>query len=250
MKALRRTAAALLAAAVLVSSACMGFGSTEGLTPNPIYSYDYSTMELVQLSEPAEGAPLAVIDTTVGTIKAVLYPEYAPNTVSNFVNRAKDGFYNGKDIYCVLDKSIFMTGAADEHRNTGLTEDGQLIANEYSVNLWPFKGAFCSYNGHTGYGDSRFMVLNERALSEDDMNTLRELKNKSEEKLLPDELIDAFAAKGVVIDFTGAYTVFAQTVEGIDVIEKICSVPVSGELSEPVEPIYINNVTITEYHRA
>ncbi|MBO6301314.1 MAG: peptidylprolyl isomerase [Ruminiclostridium sp.] len=250
MNILKKLAAAALTGAVLISSGCLGFGSTEGLTPNPIYSYDYSTMKLVQLEEPAEGSPVAVIETTAGTIKAVLYPQYAPNTVSNFVNRAKEGFYNGKDIYCVIDKSIFMAGAADENRNTGLTEDGELIANEYSVDLWPFKGALCSYNGHSGYGDSRFMVLNERELSEEDISTLRELKNKNEEKLLPDTLVDAFVEYGVVIDFTGAYTVFAQTFEGMDIIEKICSVPVSGELSMPVDPIYINSITITEYHKA
>ena len=32
-----------------------------------------------------------------GTIKIELYPEYAPNTVANFVNLVKDGFYDGNN---------------------------------------------------------------------------------------------------------------------------------------------------------
>lgn len=248
MRLFRKIAAGFTAAAVIASSGCMGFGSTEGLTPNPVRTYDYSKMRLVQLEEPEDGRPTAVIETSLGTITAVLYPEYTPNTVKNFVDRANDGFYNGKDIYCILDKSIFMSGAADEKRNSGLTEDGELIPNEYSVDLWPFRGAICSFNGHSGYGDSRFFVVNKRDLSDDDITQLRGFTNDDGEKLLPDELVDAFIEKGVIVDFAGAYTVFAQTIDGFDVIEKICSVQVSGELSVPVEPIYITKVTIGEYH--
>ena len=239
--------AAAAAAAVFTFSGCMFFGGDEGLTPNPVRTFDYSSINLVQLKDPYDGQPTAVIETTLGNITAVLYPDYAPNTVKNFIDRANEGFYNGKDIYCVLDKSIFMSGSLDENRNSGVTGDGELIANEYSVDLWPFKGALCSFNGHTGYGDSRFMALNDRPLSEEDMQELRDFTDDSGEKL-PEELLSAFTEKGVIIDFVGRYTVFAQTIEGIDVIEKICSVAVNENDASPVEPIYINKVTISEYH--
>ena len=249
MRGLRKLTAGIAAAAVLSLSGCSLFGSTEGMTRNPLYDYDYSQMKLVQLEEPAEGQKTAEIETTLGTLKAVLYPEYAPNTVQNFIDRANEGFYNGKEVYCILDKSLFMSGAADENRNSGRTPDGQPIQNEYSVNLCPFKGAICSLSGYTGCGDSRFFVLNDRELTDEQITDLREFKNENDEKLLPDELVDAFAEKGVVIDFCGAYTVFAQVYEGFDVIESICSTEVSGELSLPTTPIYINKVTIGEYHR-
>jgi peptidyl-prolyl cis-trans isomerase B (cyclophilin B) len=247
MKMIKKAAAVIAAAsAVLTMSGCFGIGGTQ--TASPMSTYDYSTMHLVQLEEPKEGQKTAEIETTLGTIKVVLYPEYAPNTVNNFVNRANEGFYNGKDIYCVLDKSIFMAGSLDENRNSGVTDDGQLIANEYSVDLWPFKGALCSFNGRAGYGDSRFIVLNERVLSDEQVEELRTFTDESRENPIPNELIDAFVENGVIIDFCASYTVFAQTYEGMDVIEKICSVDVSGEYSVPVEPIYINRITIGEYH--
>ena len=34
-----------------------------------------------------------------GTVKMELYPEYAPNTVSNFIALIESGFYNNKIIY-------------------------------------------------------------------------------------------------------------------------------------------------------
>ena len=245
---IKKIAAGLLTAAlVITASGCALFGGDQELTPNAVHTYDYSTMRLVQLEEPAEGQPTAEIETTLGTITAVLYPEYAPNTVQNFINRANEGYYDGKDVYCILEKSIFMAGAFDDSRNSGATEDGQPIANEYSVNLWPFKGAVCSFNGRAGYGDSRFMVMNSRELSEESIEELRAFRNNNDQAL-PDELIDAFVEKGVVIDFAGAYTVFAQTIDGMDVIEKICDSQVSGDLSLPDPPIYITKVTIGEYH--
>lgn len=245
---LKKAAAIAAVTGVFMLSGCFGLGGDQDLTPSPVRTYDYSQMHLVQLDEPYEGQPTAEIETTLGTIKAVLYPEYAPNTVSNFVNRANEGFYNGKDIYCILQKAMFMSGAENDKKNSGVTEDGELIANEYSVNLWPLKGAICSFNGHPGYGDSRFFVLNEKKLEDKELEDLRAFRSNNDEAL-PEELINAFLEKGVVIDFSGGYTIFAQTIEGFDVIEKICSVNVSGELSMPDEPIYINKVTIGEYHK-
>ena len=40
------------------------------------------------------GNPIAVIDTSMGTIKVELYKELMPITVENFVNLANDGFYD------------------------------------------------------------------------------------------------------------------------------------------------------------
>ena len=241
MSILKKAAAVIAAGAVLMTSGCFGFGGGE-LTPNPVRQYDYSTMHLIQLEEPYDGQPMAVIETTYGTIKAVLYPEQAPNTVANFVNCANDGYYDGKDVYCIVDGAFFMTGSVDEVRNSGITSDGQPIANEYSVDLWPFKGAICSFAGQG------FIVVNQRELTESDIEQLRGFTNDNGEKLLPDELVDAFVEKGVIADFSGEYTVFAQTIEGMDVIEKICSAEVTGGLYDPVEPIYINKITISEYH--
>ncbi len=246
---LKKAAAGLLAAAALSGlSGCALFGGDQGLNQNPVRTYDYSAMKLVQLEEPHEGQPTVTFETDAGNIMAVLYPEYAPNTVNNFTARVNDGFYDGQDIYGILDGEIFMSGAADEKKDSGVTEDGQLIANELSVDLWTFRGAICAYNGRSGYGDSRFFVINQHPLSEEDIAELKGLTDENGGKLLPDELIDAFIEKGCIAGFAGRYTVFAQTIEGFDVIEKICASEVSGDLYAPTTPIRINKVTLGEYH--
>ncbi len=46
---------------------------------------DMSTLELVQTQEPENGYPIATIKTSLGDIKVVLYPEYAPNAVKKIL---------------------------------------------------------------------------------------------------------------------------------------------------------------------
>ena len=130
----KKLLAGILLAGVLALSGCFGFGGgqDEGLNRNPVRTFDYSTMHLVQLEDPYDGQPLAVIETTFGTIKAVLYPQYAPNTVQNFIDRANEGYYNGKDVYGILQSSLFMTGAENEQRNSGVTSDGNTATADSS----------------------------------------------------------------------------------------------------------------------
>ncbi|MBQ9383532.1 MAG: peptidylprolyl isomerase [Ruminiclostridium sp.] len=240
--------AGILLAGIMTLTGCFGAGNDNGLNTKPIYNYDYSQMKLVQFDEPYEGQPVADIETTLGNFRVVLYPEYAPNTVQNFIDRAKEGYYNGKPIYGIYEKSLFTTGAENEQKNSGVTSDGAPIPNEYSVNLWPFKGALCSYNGRVGYGDSRFFAIYDHELTDEQKQQLRDFTKEDGSKLFPDELCDAMIEKGGIADFMGGYTVFAQTIEGIDVIEKICSAEIDPNTYDPVEPISINKVTVGEYH--
>ncbi len=241
---MKKKLAAVAAAAVLCLSGCSLMG---GNTYSAIGSYDFAEMDLIQLQEPEEGQMMAVIDTTEGVIKAVLYPEYAPNTVDNFVNRANEGFYDGKDIYGIINESLFMTGAFNEKGTQGYTNDGEPIPNEHSVDLWTFKGALCSYNGKMGYGDSRFFVIDEFPMSDEEIEELRSMKNKDDTQRIPEELIQAYVDKKGIIQVAGQYTVFGQTIEGFEVIEKICDSEYDESNMRPLNEIKINSIKITEY---
>lgn len=239
--------AAVAAAGIFTLSGCFGSGGSS--FKSAISSYDFTEMQLVQKERPKDGQQLAVIETTKGTIKAVLYPEYAPNTVKNFVNRANDGYYNGKDIYAVVDNAFFMAGSYDETNLSGATEDGQPIANEYSVNLWTFKGAFCAYNGNPGYGDSRFFVINDYQLTDEQKAEFENFTDKNGNKM-PTEVIEAYENGGGFAHVSGCYTVFAQAIEGFDTIEAICASETDENTAVPKEKIIIDKVTITEYHES
>ena len=113
----KKAFAGLLLAGVLTLAGCFGGGNDDGLTSKAVYNYDYSTMKLVQFDEPYDGQPTADIETTLGTFRIVLYPEYCPNTVKNFVDRANEGYYNGKPVYGIYEHSLLTTGAGNEQKN-------------------------------------------------------------------------------------------------------------------------------------
>jgi len=67
------------------------------------------TLALLLSSEllAADGAkPLVELNTSAGTIVVELYPDKAPKTVENFLQYAKDGFYDGTIFHRVI--STFM----------------------------------------------------------------------------------------------------------------------------------------------
>jgi len=53
---------------------------------------------------------IAVIDTSMGTIKVELYEDKVPNTCENFINYANDGFYDGLVFHRVIDDFMIQGG--------------------------------------------------------------------------------------------------------------------------------------------
>ena len=99
------TIIALIIVLVLIGGVCFGYYKklTEEIK-NPIV-----TMEV-------EG---------YGTIKLELYPEYAPNTVANFVTLANNGFYNGTTFHRVV-KDFMIQGGGYIIGETTNEETGEI----------------------------------------------------------------------------------------------------------------------------
>ena len=54
-----------------------------------------------QFTAPAEGDLIAIFSTSLGEVRAVLYPDAAPMAVYNFVGLARSGYYDGTVIWRV-----------------------------------------------------------------------------------------------------------------------------------------------------
>ena len=234
-----------LAASMLMLSGC-SFLMGDTYTSRALY-YDYDQMEFIQLEEPEEGQLMAVIKTSKGDMTAVLYPEYAPNTVDNFVNRANDGYYDNTKIFAIFESYYAATGSSSDNGSTGASNDGNLIENEYSPKLWPFKGSLCAFSPTVGYCDSRYLICNTIQFTESDMEQMKGVPSADGEQLFPDELIDAWVENGAIPQYSGMLTVFGQLIDGFDVLEDIISVGGDSETYAPNEDIIIYTVEITEY---
>ena len=101
------------------------------------------TMKLIQLEPPKDGDKIAIVDTTLGEFRFVLYPEQSPNGVKNFTELAEMGYYDGT--YVFNSESGAYSAAGSKLKNGEMPEgydvDRELVQRELHQDLWPFKGA-------------------------------------------------------------------------------------------------------------
>jgi peptidyl-prolyl cis-trans isomerase B (cyclophilin B) len=198
-------------------------------------------MHLVQLDELYEGQPIAVITTTLGVMRVALFPEHAPNTVANFVALIEAGFYDDSPIFAVTQGEAFFAGV---NTKSEIMYDN-VLENEYSVNLWPFRGALASYGDRQGISDSRFFIINDAPLTEEQWAQLRTMPI-SDDSTLPAELLDAFEERGGAFTHSGFFTIFGQIIndgEGLEVAETIANTE-TDRRSRPVQEIKIITVEL------
>ena len=80
--------------------------------------------------------PVATITMSDGSMmRFELFPQLAPNTVSNFVKLANDGFYDGQQFFRIV-AGVFIQGGDPQNDGTG--DPGYAIKGEFSQN--GFKG--------------------------------------------------------------------------------------------------------------
>ncbi len=146
-----------------------------------------------------------------------LYPEYAPQTVANFVKLAKDGFYDGLTFHRIVED--FMAQGGDPKG------DGTGGSEKY------IKGEFAS-NGF-------------------DKNTLKHTKGviSMARSQHPDSASSQFfICYGDAEFLDGEYAAFGKVIKGMEVVEAFAEAEMemnhSGEMASPVEPIVIKKITI------
>lgn len=220
---------------------------------------DIDSIEFVQFEEPEEGDTIATIKTTLGDIKAVLYPQYSPNAVQNFIELAESGYYDNTYVFH-SEKGIYTAMGCPKKDGTlpdGYDESRELVEVELNQNLWPFRGAICSMtttvkksfldflrSDATYYCGSRFSVLNSIDFTDEVKD---EIYTYSSDTKIP----DAFVEHGGIPNFSQQVTIIGQTYEGFDVIDKLTNLevqPGSDDKSKiPVEDIMVISVEIGKY---
>ena len=148
-----------------------------------------------------------------------LYPEYAPQTVENFVDLVTEGFYDGVGFHRVVDG--FMAQGGDPE-GTGMGGSGTRIPGEFSA------------NGFTQNTLSHTRGVISMARSQD-----------------PDSASSQFFICYDDASFLdGQYAAFGKVIEGMDVVDGFLEVERTfnsmGELASPKEPIVMKSVTVVE----
>src|SRR4030042_4337019 len=82
--------------------------------------------------------PIAIMETSMGTIKFKIYENKVPTTAANFIDLANSGFYDGLIFHRVIDDFVIQSG---DPTGTGTGGSGETIRLETSKSVTHIDGA-------------------------------------------------------------------------------------------------------------
>ena len=144
-------------------------------------------------------------------IKAELYPEIAPNTVSNFISLIKKGYYDGLIFHRVISGFMIQGGCPS---GTGTDGPGYGIKGEFSQN------GFTNNLNH-----SEGVLSMARAMHPDSAGSQFFIMHKNSPHL------------------DGAYAAFGKVIEGMDEVNEIATVSVDYN-DRPTKEQKIKSMTV------
>lgn len=161
--------------------------------------------------------PTVEMETSEGTVKIELWQDKAPKTVANFLKYVDEGFYNGTVFHRVISNFMIQGGGFTPDMKQKKTRDP--IKNEAAPELKNMRGTIAmARTAMIHSATSQFFINVED-------NDFLDHKNTTP------------AGYG--------YAVFGKVIEGMDVVDKIKSVPTTSfgpHQDVPAKPVVITSV--------
>lgn len=190
-----------------------------------------------QLNTNENNAPTATIKTNMGDITVQLYPEFAPKTVKNFVELAKNGYYDNVIFHRVIPDFMIQGGDPTGTGMGGESIYGDKFEDEFSPELFNIRGALSMANAGPNTNGSQFFIVNNQ-------NVPANMINQMEEAGYPSEVVDAYREGGTPwLDFR--HTVFGHVITGMEIVDKIATVQ-RGPQDRPMHDVVIEGIEIKE----
>lgn len=166
--------------------------------------------------EPPADAPKVRMETTEGDIVIALYPQRAPEHVSNFLKHADADFYVGTKFHRVMPDFMIQGGDPnsrdnEDNRTWGQGDAGYTINHEASE-LKHFRGYLSAAKKGNGIEESGAQF---------------------------------FITTGDPHHLNGKHTVYGKVISGMDVVDRICEAETEvASPTMPKEPVAITKVSI------
>ena len=206
---------------------------------------DQNKIVLLQSEEMVAGEDIAVVQTSQGSFTMRFFPSEAPKTVENFIELAQAGYFDGQMVSGIEKieqgdrlKGRIIAGSGKPVRESGECIYDEPIKPEISYNLGTIPGAVVAY-APEGVADSRFYIVGSREVNQEEIEEITANN-------YPRKMVELFEKKGGYPEEWLHQSVFAQVVEGMDVIDSIiCQTPNTDE--GQTTDIEIISVTIEKY---
>jgi cyclophilin family peptidyl-prolyl cis-trans isomerase len=199
-----------------------------------IYRLLYITLLFIATVSYSQGqipdsGQLIRIETDLGDMMIRLYDQ-TPGHRDNMIKLITEGFYDGQLFHRVI-KDFMVQGGdphsvnADRGQRLGTGGPGYTIPAEFNESLIHKKGALAAarlgdrMNPEKASSGSQFYIVQGRVYTVDMLKMLE----KDRATPFSPEAIIAYTTLGGTPHLDGAYTVFGEVVEGLDVVDRIAS---------------------------
>ena len=114
---------------------------------------------LPQFTDVQGNERLVEMVTNKGNIKIKLFPEQAPKAVENFLTHAENGYYDGLIFHRVINDFMIQGGDPNGTGTGGESIWGQPFEDEFTMDLFNFRGALSMANAGPGTNGSQFFMI-------------------------------------------------------------------------------------------
>lgn len=201
-----------------------------------------SLFSTLMLSSPASAQERAfepsrrevVLETTSGNIRIALFNE-TPIHRDNFIKLVRNGYYDGTLFHRVI-RDFMIQGGADDSRDAqegevcGETDTGYTLPAEFRLpKLFHKRGMVAAArepdesNPAKASSGAQFYIVWGRKQSKRELQRQRERLDTLDGGRTPmtDEMVRFYSEIGGTPHLDGAYTIFGEVVEGMDVVDRI-----------------------------
>lgn len=200
--------------------------------------------DIANFTEPEIGDEIIKMNIKdYGEVKIRLFPEYLSDASENFLELAKQGYYDGLTFHRVINEFMIQggdplgTGTGGESANGGEFDGGKYY------NLVHVAGALAYANsGSTATNGSQFYIVTGEKCDDDYFSQLEAYGYSYSEKVKEGYSKAGYGYPGL----DGGYTVFGQVIDGLDVVFEVQKTE-TGEKDKPVEDVIIESITVEEY---
>ena len=192
-----------------------------------------------QIREIQSGDIVALMKTTLGDIKILLFPDAAPKAVENFTTHAKSGYYNGIIFHRVIPDFMIQGGDPTGTGRGGESIWGRSFEDEFSVDYHNIRGALSMANAGPGTNGSQFFIVQAKEVDAGLLSQMEQLSDRG----FPTECVEDYKALGGTPWLDFKHTVFGQVVEGMNVVDAIAGVK-TGYADKPVEDVVILGIDV------
>ena len=189
-----------------------------------------------------------------GTVTIELYPEYAPNTVANFIKLANSGFYNGLTFHRTIPDFMIQGGDPEGNGTGGATLGDIGKGNDEetsSTDKYSIEGEFVlnGYSANTLKHTTGVVSMARSDYSSISASIAKEGYNSASSQFF----ICTSDKNGDSLD--GQYAAFGKVTEGMDIVHKIENVEVETRSSDdenktadkPLDPPEIVSITVETF---